>query len=205
MPRFGLAFVALALSLLLFGVACGDDDGDAEPTATATVAEPTSTAGPPTATPAPGETPFPGGRDPVESSSPGPVPSILVDVRAASHDEEGGYDRIAFEFEGNTRPGYRVEYLTTPATGCGSGETVPLAGTAILQVRFSNTNAHDEQGATTAPATELAPGLPNLLEAKQTCDFEAVVVWALGLSEAADFRVIELDNPPRVAVDVAQP
>ncbi len=98
-----------------------------------------------------------------------------------------------------------TQAFTPPATGCGSGLPATIAGVAILHVRFANTNAHNQQGTPTAATTEISPGLPTLLEAERTCDFEAVVVWALGLSQQVDFRVTELDNPPRIAVDVAHP
>ena len=98
-----------------------------------------------------------------------------------------------------------MEYIIGPATGCGSGEPAQIAGTALLQVRFTPDNAHDEQGMSTIDANEFAPALTSLLEVEETCDFEADVVWILGLSEEVDFRVLELDNPPRVAVDVAHP
>lgn len=208
MPRTRLVVALLSISLLLGLAACGSSTKPPEPTATSA---PTNTRVPPTATLAPGQTPppaktpFPGGQDPVEGNSSGQTPSELVDVRAASHAEEGGYDRITFEFATGGRPSYRVEYIPAPATGCASGIPATIAGTALLQVKFSNTNAHDTTGTPTAATTEIAPGLPTLLEAEQTCDFEAVVVWALGLSQQVDFRVTELDNPPRIAVDVAHP
>jgi hypothetical protein len=203
MPRTRLVVALVSISLLLGLAACGGSSTPSVPTNTPTL---TSTPAPATATPAPGQTPFPGGKDPVEGHSPGPIASELTDVRAASHDEEGGFDRITFEFATAARPSYRVEYITPPATGCGSGEPATIAGVAILHVRFANTNAHDLQsGQSTIDATEIAPGLPALLEAEQTCDFEAVVNWDIGLSAQVDFRVTELDNPPRIAVDVAHP
>lgn len=208
MPRTRLVVTLLSISLLAGLAACGGDKKTPEPTATSV---PTNTSAPPTATLAPGETPppvrtpFPGAKDPVEGHSPGPVPSELVDVRAASHDEEGGYDRITFEFATVARPSYRVEYITPPAKGCASDLPATIAGTALLQVKFSNTNAHDQQGNSTIDANEITPGLPTLLEAELTCDYEADVTWALGLSQQVDFRVTELDNPPRIAVDVAHP
>ena len=41
-----------------------------------------------------------------------------------------------------------------------------------------------------------------ILEAMQTCDFEAEVAWALGLVRVTDFLVTTLSNPTRVVVDV---
>ncbi len=195
-----IAFL-LIIALGFAALACEEEEEEgATPTATTAAAEATPTP-PPGETPATDE-PFQGGRDPVEAPAQGPGVPVLTDVRTGEHE---GYDRITFEFDGNERPHYRVEYITGPATGCGSGEPAQIAGAALLQVRFTPANAHDDQGQPTFGSTELMPALTTLLEAEQTCDFEADVVWALGLSQEVDFRVIELDAPPRLAVDIAHP
>jgi hypothetical protein len=38
-------------------------------------------------------------------------------------------------------------------------------------------------------------------EVVRTGDFEAVLTWAIGLSDRVDFRVLTLDGPPRLVVD----
>ena len=203
----------LVASLAIFAVACGDDNDEDTPatrtppevTATSpTSATPIATTSATPETPSATEEPFQGARDPVEAPAQGsgiPFP-VLTDVRTGAHSD---YDRITFEFEGNERPHYRVGYITPPATGCGSGEPAQIAGAALLQVRFTPANAHDDQGNSTIDANELTPALTTLQEAEETCDFEADVIWILGLSQEADFRVLELDSPPRIAVDVAHP
>jgi hypothetical protein len=80
-----------------------------------------------------------------------------------------------------------------------------VAGNAVLKVQFMPPNSHDDQGNSTIDSTDISAGLPTLKEAKMTCDFEADVRWALGLDQEQDFRVLALDNPPRIAVDVARP
>ena len=200
------ALAVLALSALLFLVACEDEDGDGPPpTATTAATAVVSPTAPAVATETPEPVPtgaFEGGRDPVEAPAQSQGAPLLADVRTGEHE---GYDRITFEFEGDGRPAYRVEYITPPATGCGSGLPYTIAGTVLLQVKFSNTNAHDQQGNSTIDANEITPGLPTLLEGELTCDFEADVTWALGLSYHADFRVLELENPARIAVDLQHP
>jgi len=123
----------------------------------------------------------------------------LVGVRAASH---AGYDRVVFEFAGADRPWIHVEYVDRPVRDCGAGEVVPLAGDAWLLVRFYPMNAHDESGQATAGPREHAFRLPIVLEAKRTCDFEAVVEYVMGVTSPNRYRVIELTGPPRVVVDV---
>jgi len=202
MPRRPLAVTLLLLvsALGLIALACGDDnkDGGATPIATTAAAEATPTA---PAGETPSETPFQGGREPIEVPGPAAPPVlVLTDVRAAAHE---GFDRIVFEFQGGL-PGYRVEYVDE-ATGCGSGLPVEIAGAALLQVRMAPAAAHDDAGAPTFPQQELLPGLPSILEAEQTCDFEADVTWVIGLTEEADFTAVSLLDPFRVVVDVAHP
>jgi hypothetical protein len=38
-------------------------------------------------------------------------------------------------------------------------------------------------------------------EVVRTGDFEAVLTWAIGLEDRVDFRVLTLDDPPRLVVD----
>ena len=78
-------------------------------------------------------------------------------------------------------------------------------GHAFLTVRFSTAAQHDDSGKSTLDTCELAPGLPSVLVMKQTGDFEAVLSWVLGLRQPADFAVHELQDPPRVVIEVAQP
>ena len=63
-------------------------------------------------------------------------------------------------------------------------------------------NAHDESGQATAGPREHAFRLPIVIEAKRTCDFEAVVEYVMGVTSPNRYRVIELTGPPRVVVDV---
>jgi len=185
-------------------VACGGSKKTASPTNTLPAASPTrASTAVATETPAATEEPFQGGRNPVDVPGPtAPPVVVLSDVRAAAH---AGYDRITFQFDGSVRPAYRVQYITqAQVVSCGPGEPVPVTGSAFLEVHFTPVDAHDAQGPTIS-SNDLTPGLTTLQEAAQTCDFEAVGNWVLGLSQEVDFRVIELDNPPRVAVDVAHP
>jgi hypothetical protein len=125
--------------------------------------------------------------------------ATLVAVRTAGHP---AYDRIVFEFAGKTLPNYTVGFSSAPITACGSGEVVPLAGEARLELRFEPANAHDENGRLTVNQRSRKPALPTLLELKLTCDFEAVVAWAASLSDRKAYRVLELRNPSRLIIDL---
>jgi hypothetical protein len=129
-----------------------------------------------------------------------PPAATLVDVRTGRHE---GFDRAVFELTG-APPYYNVEYIDTPL-GCASGEPVEIAGAAFLQVRLEPAAGHDEEGNTTFEPLELTPGLLSIVELESTCDFEGVVIWVLGLTAEVDFRVLTLEDPLRLVVDVAQP
>lgn len=125
-------------------------------------------------------------------------PSTLVAVRAAAHD---GYDRVVFEFK-EQLPGYLVEYADGSMQSCGSGDDVTLAGKAKLRVRFTPATAHTNDGTPTVPFNELKTDIAQIIELKRTCDFEAEVEWAVGLTEKKPYRLTELRDPSRVVIDV---
>ncbi|HXG67471.1 MAG TPA: hypothetical protein VNO70_20370 [Blastocatellia bacterium] len=124
---------------------------------------------------------------------------VLRDVRIASH---GRFDRVVFEFAGDTVPGYHVEYIDRPVRACGSGNVVPVAGDGWLRVRLTPAQAHTEQGEATVKDRERRPQLSVLKEVKLICDFEADVEWVLGLSSPNRYRVLELASPPRLVIDI---
>jgi len=127
----------------------------------------------------------------------------LVGVRTAHHP---GYDRVVFELDGSGDPGWRVEYTTDPVHD-GSGEPVPLEGSAYHQVALWGIGIPDDTGipafaddATRLPGTgtsgvaEIAPG---------SGPFEGVQDAFIGLTGAPrPFRVVTLEDPARVVVDI---
>jgi hypothetical protein len=136
-----------------------------------------------------------------ETSSGAQAPEIpeLVAVRAAHHP---GFDRVVFEFRGSL-PSHSVGYVSS-LTEDPSDKPVHLAGGAIIRVVFHGANAHDESGATTVtPAGRFTPGLPSLKEVAPAGDFEAVVTYGLGVDHRVPFKVLELRDPSRVAIDIS--
>lgn len=125
--------------------------------------------------------------------------AILKEIRTAQHEN---YDRVVFEFEDAEMPGYHVEYIDKPVRACGSGNVVPLKGDAWLEIRFFPANAHTEKGKPTVENRERAPNHKIIKELKSTCDFEAEVEWVLGVASPNKYRVLELKNPTRLAVDI---
>jgi len=192
--------------LLLAAAGCGDDD---ETTTSSPSAAPTGGAtATRTATPgggsSPTDAPFSGARTPVQVvATPSMNQARLKDVRAAKHTT---FDRFTLEFDG-APPGYKVEYVEPPVLADPSGKEVTIDGTAFLQITIQGAVAYYLQtdDTTYTGPNELKPGLPNLVEAELTGDFEAVLTWVLGVNEEADFRVLTLESPPRLVVDVGHP
>lgn len=126
-----------------------------------------------------------------------PTQPTLVSIRAAHH---AGFDRVVFQFRGGLPASHRVRYVQRLIAD-GSGDTLPIAGRAILQVRLGNARAHTDGGASTAPL-RTAYALPNVMTSVQSGDFEGVVTYGLGLAKRTSFHVSTLRRPARVVVDV---
>lgn len=123
----------------------------------------------------------------------------LAEARVGHHPE---LDRFVLEFAGDTIPRYRVEYVDEPIRACGSGHVVPVAGDGFLSISLSSARAHDERGRPTVRKRALEPSYELLRQATLVCDFEAEVRWVLGVASPERFRVLELEKPTRLVVDV---
>lgn len=126
-------------------------------------------------------------------------PVVLREIRTARHER---WDRVVFEFEGNTVPGYHLEYVDRPVRRCGSGKVAEVAGDGLLEVRLTPARAHTGEGRATVEDRERALSFPLLRELEVTCDFEADVTVVLGVASPNPYRVLELSDPARVVVDV---
>ena len=214
------------LVLFLFLTACTENGGPAATSTSPSVGgqTPAPTAPRPAATQQTGTTPAPtatasqapvdgtvdplgfGGTDPVTiKSNPDPISeqAVLRDVRVGAHPEQGGWDRIVFEFA-NVRPEGDIRYVQQ-ATQCGSGFNVPLSGSAVLLVRFTATRAHTDAGQSTIPSRDISGPGGVILQSRQICDFEAHVDWAIGVRSQQRFKVTNLTNPMRVVIDIKRP
>jgi hypothetical protein len=125
-----------------------------------------------------------------------------VAVRVA---RQTGADRIVFEFSERV-PGYKVGYSPKPVVGT-SGKELPLAGSAALVVRMEQASGVDLSAGFRqtypGPNRVAAAGIQQVLEVAQVEDFEGVLTWAAGLKAEAPFRVLALESPSRLVIDVA--
>lgn len=101
-------------------------------------------------------------------------------------------------------PEYRVEVVNSfQAT---SGQNVTVSGNAFLQVRFSNSAAHNDAGtATYTGPNPIDAGLPAIRQVRLIEDFEGVVRWGVGLERLACPSLSTLTAPVRVVLDFPTP
>lgn len=128
--------------------------------------------------------------------------AIQRGVRVARN---AGFDRIVIDLGPDAPPRWHVEYVDAPVLQCGSGEAVPLAGAAWLAIRLEPAQVHDDAGRATVQERALQPALPNVLELRLICDFEAHVEWVAGVRSPEPFRVLRLRAPNRLVIDVRHP
>jgi hypothetical protein len=138
-----------------------------------------------------------------QPSDDGGMPATLSEVRTALRGDSSV--RVVFQFAESRLPGYTIAYANQPPTSCGSGKGVDVTGKAYLAVRLSPAQAHAARGpdqVATAEPRDRRPALGPLHQLTQTCDFEGVVQWVLGLREQLPYRAFELAGPTRLVIDV---
>ncbi|MFJ2833847.1 MULTISPECIES: AMIN-like domain-containing (lipo)protein [Nocardia] len=138
----------------------------------------------------------------LDKSSAGYSTATVGAVRSGRHD---CFDRLVVDLSGPL-PGYRVGYVDTVAMD-GSGAAVPLRGGAYLQVMVQ-APAYDAEGNSTyrpANRAELVDvgDYPTFRQASWAGSFEGQTTLGLGVRARLPFRVLTLDDPARVVIDVA--
>ena len=107
-----------------------------------------------------------------------------------------------FEFESPYLPEYVVEESRPPFSGP-SGMPIDVRGDAYLRVRFGTANAHTDAGVSTVSNAPIYPlGYTAVRQSQMIEDFEAVVIYVIGIDAARPFRVLTFSDPPRIAIDV---
>ena len=113
-----------------------------------------------------------------------------------------GFDRIVFTCEGFHHPTWKVRYVQPPIQQCASGNNIAVGGNAFLQISMDTAQAHTEAGQPTITDRDRHLNCPNLKHLALTCDFEAKVGFVFGLHSKKPYRVVELQNPTRLVIDV---
>jgi len=124
----------------------------------------------------------------------------LVSLRSAPNVENGvRFDRLVLEFTGGL-PGYRAQYVDQIVRP-GSGAPLALRGQRICELVLTPAAAHDDQGASTLRTPPSGGDQPELMSYALAGDYEGNVHIGIGLAASADFRIVELTGPDRIAID----
>jgi hypothetical protein len=141
---------------------------------------------------------------PVTAAATGSDTALLERIAVGRHE---GYDRVVFQFQ-NGLPGYKVEYVQPPLKEDGSGKPVSVKGDAIVSVRMEPASGFDlntGEGVLVYKGPKQidgsSAGTSVVQQLVRTGDFEAVLNWAIGLSDRVDFRVTTATSPDRLIVD----
>ena len=123
----------------------------------------------------------------------------IVDVRVGTHD---GYDRVVFEFEQGT-PELTLDRAEPPFSEDASGLPMEVDGDAFLGLRMRGGSKQTDAGTSSYDGpTDFSPGFPTLVHLIEGGDFERQSTWYLGLAGESCVRVLLLDAPPRLVIDV---
>lgn len=122
----------------------------------------------------------------------------LTDVRVGTHD---GFDRVTFEFDGDGRPGWIVEYTDDPRAQ-GSGRAVDVEGDAVLGASMRPVAPPTGADAYDGPERIDAPRLQVIEEVVLGTTFEADLQAFIGVVDRVPFRARRFADPPRVVIDV---
>ena len=185
---------------LLAGCASDRSDGANSPAATdETTRSPTPTSETSTThDPTTGAPAFPGDTERQMGEGTGEAGLVLVDVRVA---EAKGFDRIVLEFSGTGTPGWVVNYVDDARLE-GSGEAVPLGGSATLDIYASDTTwpAPDYYRGPSRLAPEDGGGISEVYVGGTFEGYTQVLAGIDG--DRVPFRVFALTAPSRLVIDV---
>ncbi len=160
----------------------------------------------PSASPRPSPTPT---RTPTTSCPPVPAGGraggfhALTDVRVG---HQPGFDRVVFEFGQETSalddvPLFHIERATSFTAI--SGQPVAVQGAAHWSVRIEGASIADRNGNLVYKGPrDLDPTTTLVRDVKQIEDFEAQMIWAIGLAQLECPRVTTLRSPLRLVIDL---
>jgi hypothetical protein len=138
------------------------------------------------------------GQLPIDVSHAPKRPAGVVNVRVGRHPT---YDRVVIDFSGPIS-GYRIERVTRLVQDA-SGAVVRLPGTDKVLIRLTPAVAHSATGQSLyAGPNRAVYDMPALRGVAFVGDHEGVVSVGLGVDNLTDVRVLELDEPGRLVIDL---
>jgi hypothetical protein len=168
-----------------------------EPSPSASVLEPSATAAPASSEPTESLPPF--ACTPSVTMAATTDRATITDVRVGTHE---GYDRVVFEFAAGT-PQTVIEAVLPPFFQDASGLPLEVAGSAFLKVTMTGASRVSLDGVVAYDGpTSFEPGFDQLVQLIEGGDFEAVSTWYLGLNGGGCTRVLTLDDPSRLVIDI---
>ena len=168
-----------------------------EPSPSASILAPSATAGPASSEPTESLPPF--ACTPSVTVAATTNRATITDVRVGTHE---GYDRVVFEFEAGT-PQTVIEAVLPPFFQDGSGLPLDVAGSAFLKLTMTDASRASLDGVVIYDGpTSFEPGFDQLMQLIEGGDFEAVSTWYLGLNGGGCIRLLTLDDPSRLVIDI---
>jgi hypothetical protein len=130
---------------------------------------------------------------------------VVTEVRVGTHD---GFDRVVIDVGGEGRAGWFTE-LGADAFEDGSGAVVDVAGGAVLTI-FVNAVAFppdlpDPDVKWDGVTVAAPPGARVLTEVVDSVTFEGQHQLFIGLTEPVPYRIVRLDDPQRIVIDLVHP
>lgn len=121
-----------------------------------------------------------------------------------------GFDRflVTFRSDAPSFPGYTLDYIDGPAQDCAadpSESSFDSSGEYYLQLTLSAVRGHEDDGTNTSGPREIRGGSQHVMAAHKTCDFEGTVEWVFDLSDRHAYRILELQGPSRLLIDIQHP
>jgi hypothetical protein len=136
-------------------------------------------------------------------SAPDLVPATIAGVRLGRHD---CYDRLVVDVSGSPAPGSFVHY-TDGLSQPGSGHLVAVSGGAVLTIN-ALAPSYDVNGNPTTPwraggHIASTTSFRTFRDVVYAGSFEGETTLGLGVRARLPFRVLKLENPSRLVIDVA--
>ncbi|MGH2489000.1 MAG: AMIN-like domain-containing (lipo)protein, partial [Candidatus Limnocylindria bacterium] len=127
-------------------------------------------------------------------------PVVLQYLRLGTHE---GYDRIVFEYDGDT-PEVEIDLAEPPFLANPSGMELSVAGSPVYRITLHGASKFDTETATMpySGPTTFEPGYEQIVQFTESGDFEATHSWYLGVNGGTCLRVFRLADPARIVIDI---